>query len=99
MRWQTTASLAVILLLLGAFYYVYEIRLGPEREKAEGRKGQMFSAEAGNVSDVEIKRGPEVLKFRREGEGWRMPSPIETRGDRAAIDELITSILTAKIDR
>ena len=58
MRWQTTASLAVILLLLGAFYYVYEIRLGPEREKAEGRKGQMFSAEAGNVSDVEIKRGP-----------------------------------------
>ena len=99
MRWQTTASLAVILLLLGAFYYVYEIRLGPEREKAEGRKGQMFSAEAGNVSDVEIKRGPEVLKFRREGEGWRMLSPIETRGDRAAIDELITSILTAKIDR
>ncbi len=99
MRWQTTASLAVILLLLGAFYYVYEIRLGPEREKAEGRKGQMFSAEAGNVSDVEIKRGPEVLKFRREGEGWRMLAPIETRGDRAAIDELITSILTAKIDR
>jgi hypothetical protein len=99
MRWQTTASLAVILLLLGAFYYVYEIRLGPEREKAEGRKGQMFSAEAGNVSDVEIKRGPEVLKFRREGDGWRMLAPIETRGDRAAIDELITSVLTAKIDR
>jgi hypothetical protein len=99
MRWQTTASLAVILLLLGAFYYVYEIRLGPEREKAEGRKGQMFSAEAGNVSDVEIKRGTEVLKFRREGEGWRMLAPIETRGDRAAIDELITSVLTAKIDR
>ncbi len=59
----------------------------------------MFSAEAGNVSDVEITRGPEVLKFRREGDGWRMLAPIETRGDRAAIDELITSVLTAKIDR
>jgi Domain of unknown function (DUF4340) len=99
MRWQTTASLAVILLLLGAFYYIYEIRLGPEREKAESRKGQMFTAEAGNVADVEIKRGPEVLKFQREGEGWRMLAPVQTRGDRAAIDELITSVLTAKIDR
>ena len=58
MRWQTTAALAVILLLLGAFYYVYEIRLGPEREKAEARKGRVFSAEAGNVTEVEMKRGP-----------------------------------------
>ena len=31
MRWQTTAVLAAILIALGAFYYVYEVRLGPER--------------------------------------------------------------------
>jgi len=31
MRWQTTAILAVVLIALGVFYYVYEIRLGPER--------------------------------------------------------------------
>src|SRR5262245_30075375 len=99
MRWQTTASLAVILLLLVAFYYVYEIRLGPEREKRESRKGQMFSADAGNVTEVEVKRGPEILKFQREGEGWRMLAPIQTRGDRGAIDELVTSVPTAKIDR
>ncbi len=99
MRWQTTAGLAVLLLILGVFYYVYEIRLGPEREKSESRKGQMFSAEAGNVTEVEVKRGPEVLKFQREGEGWRMLAPVQTRGDRGAIDELITSVLTAKIDR
>ena len=99
MRWQTTAGLAVILLVLGAFYYIYEIRLGPEREKVESRKGQMFSAEAGNVTDVEVKRGSEVLKFQRDGEGWRMLAPVQTRGDRGAIDELVTSVLTAKIDR
>jgi hypothetical protein len=29
MRWQTTAVLAAILIALGAFYYVYEVRLGP----------------------------------------------------------------------
>src|SRR3990172_7162904 len=44
MRWQTTALLAVILIALGAFYYVYEVRLGPERERAEARKGRGVSA-------------------------------------------------------
>jgi hypothetical protein len=99
MRWQTTAALAVILLVLGTFYYVYEIHLGPEREKTEARKGRMFTAEPGDVTAVEIKRGAEVLKFQREGDGWRMLAPVPTRGDRGAIEELVTSVLTAKIDR
>ena len=28
MRWQTTAVLAIVLIAVGAFYYVYEIRQG-----------------------------------------------------------------------
>ena len=30
MRWLTTTVLAVLLVGLGTFYYVYEIRLAPE---------------------------------------------------------------------
>ena len=37
MRWQTTAVLAILFALLAGFYYVYEIRLGPEREEAAAR--------------------------------------------------------------
>jgi hypothetical protein len=32
MRWQTTAALALLLALLGGFFYVYEIRMAPARE-------------------------------------------------------------------
>jgi hypothetical protein len=99
MRWQTTAALAVILVVLGAFYYVYEIRLGPEREKTETRKGRVFAAEVGDVTAVEVKRGADMVTFQREGEGWRMLAPVATRADRGAVDELITSMVTAKADR
>ena len=61
MRWQTTAALAVILVALGAFYYVYEIRLGPEREKTEARKGRVFAAEIGRRH----RRGGEARRRRR----------------------------------
>src|SRR5262245_65223994 len=99
MRWQTTAALAVILVALGAFYYVYEIRLGPEREKVEARKGRAFTAEVGDVTGVEVRRGAEVLKFQRDGDAWRMLAPVATRADRGAVDELVTSVVNAKADR
>jgi len=99
MRWQTTAVLAAILIALGAFYYVYEVRLGPEREKTEGRKGRVFTAEPADVTEVEIKRPDSVLKLKREGDGWQILEPVKARGDRGPIDETVTSVVTARMDR
>jgi Domain of unknown function (DUF4340) len=99
MRWQTTAALAVILIALGAFYYVYEIRLGPEREKTEGRKGRVFTVEPADVAEVELKRADSTVKLKREGDGWQMLEPVNARGDRGAVDETVTSIVTARMDR
>jgi hypothetical protein len=99
MRWQTTAILAVLLIALGAFYYVYEVRLGPEREKAEGRKGRVFTAEPADVDEVELKRTDSTVKLKREGDGWQIQAPVSARGDRGPIDETVTSIVTARMDR
>src|SRR5881409_1444009 len=99
MRWQTTAVLAVILIALGVFYYVYEVRLGPEREKTEGRKGRVFTVEPADVAEVELKRADSTVKLQREGEGWQILAPVSARGDRGPIDETVTSIVTARMDR
>jgi hypothetical protein len=99
MRWQTTAALAVILIALGAFYYVYEIRLGPEREKTEGRKGRVFTVEPADVAEVELKRTDSTVKLKRADDGWQILEPVNARGDRGAVDETVTSIVTARMDR
>jgi Domain of unknown function (DUF4340) len=99
MRWQTTAVLAVILIALGVFYYVYEVRLGPEREKTEGRKGRVFTVETADVAEVELKRPDSVVKLKRDGDGWQILEPVKARGDRGPIDETVTSVVTARMDR
>ena len=99
MRWQTTAVLAVILVALGAFYYVYEIRLGPDREKAEGRKGRVFTVEPADVAEVDLKRPDSTVKLKRQDDGWQVLEPVNARGDRGAVDETLTSIVTARMDR
>src|SRR2546423_12366737 len=80
MRWQTTVALAVILIALGAFYYVYEVRLGPEREKTEGRKGRVFAVEPADVAAGEIKRTHSVVQVKGEGGGLESLQPVEGRG-------------------
>jgi hypothetical protein len=99
MRWQTTAALAIILIALGAFFYIYEIRLGPEREKAESRKGRVFSVEPSDVNELVLQRGGEMVRLKREGEGWQMLEPVRSRGERGPIEEALTSVATTRMDR
>jgi hypothetical protein len=99
MRWQTSVVLAVLLAAVGAFYYVYDVRMAPEREKAEGRKGRVFTAETQDVTQLTLKRPTESIELKREGEGWQMTAPLRARADRGPVEEVITSALTSKIDR
>jgi hypothetical protein len=99
MRWYTTAALAIVLLLVGSFYYLYEVRWAPDRERVETRKGRVFQAEAADVTAVELRRPGDTVRLARAGEGWELKSPVVARGDRSRIDETLTTVLTAKADR
>ncbi|HSF07691.1 MAG TPA: DUF4340 domain-containing protein [Methylomirabilota bacterium] len=99
MRWQTTAVLAAFLATLAVFYYVWDVRLAPEREKAAERKGRVLTVEPGDVKEVVLRRGSETIRLRREGDGWEMAEPVAGRGDRASVDEVVTSVAMAKMDR
>src|SRR5437879_7399391 len=99
MRWQTPAVVAVVLLALGAFYYVYEIKGGPARAKVEAQKGRLWTVDAGDGTEVELKRSGEVVKLKREADGWQILEPVTARGDRAKVDETLTTLTTARVDR
>jgi uncharacterized protein DUF4340 len=99
MRWQTTAALALLLAVLGGFYYVYEVRWGPGREEAAARKGRVFIADTKDVTAMSLKRGAESIQLSRDGEAWQMLEPVKARASRQTIDELLANVLTAKIDR
>ena len=99
MRWKTSALLAVLLVALGGFYYIYEIRGEADRERAASRKGRVFTAEPAAVTTFQLKRPDDTVTLSRDGDAWRLTSPITARGNRGTIDDTLTTILTAKIDR
>ena len=99
MRWQTTLVAAILLVIVGGFYYVYEIRLGPDREKAQTRKGRVFAFETTDVTGITLRRPDGSVKAVREGDAWQLVEPLKAKGDRGPIEETLTTVVTAKMDR
>jgi hypothetical protein len=98
-RWQTTLIAALLLAFVGGFYYVYEVRLGPDREKVETRKRRVFAAETTDVTAVALKRPDGTVKAQREGETWQLVAPVKAKAERGPLEETISTVVTAKMDR
>jgi hypothetical protein len=99
MRWKTTAVLALLFVALAGFYYVYEIRLAPEREKAERVKGRLWTVEPKDVEEVIFKRKQDTVHLKREEDGWVLLSPVRAKGDRGPVTDIVANLVTVKVDR
>jgi len=99
-RWKTTAFLAVLLIALGSFFYVYEVRQGPAREKAASEKDRVWKdLEAKDIDEVTIKRGGESIHLKRAGEGWMLAAPVEAKAESRPVDDLLSTLTAARVER
>ena len=99
MSWKTLVALAVLAAGLGGFLVVDSYWLTPKREKAESIKGRLWTVEPKDVETVTVKRKDETIRLKRTADGWEMLEPVQARGDRGAVDELVTGLATLRVDR
>ncbi len=100
MSWKTVVVLLVVVLALGGFFYYDTYWLTPARDKAESAKGRVFTVEPKDVDAFTIKRGNETIRLKRvEGGGWELLEPLKVRADRAAAEDVVTSLATVRMDR
>src|SRR5258705_4905546 len=95
-------TLVVLLLLaagLGGFFYYDTYWLNPKREKAESAKGRIWTVEPKDVEGVPIARKGETVRLKRTADGWEMLQPLRVRADRAAVDDMVAGLATARMDR
>jgi hypothetical protein len=96
---KTIVVLLVLAAGLGGFFYYDSYWLGPTREKAESAKGRIWTVEPKDVEGVVIVRKSETLRLKRTADGWEMLEPVKARGDRAVVDDMVTSLATTRMDR
>ncbi len=99
MRWKTTLGLGLIFLALVTFYYFYEVRWSPERERVAEAKGRLWSVEAKDVEEVVFKRKADTVRLKHEGDEWVLLDPVKAKADRSVVRDMITNLVMAKMDR
>ncbi len=100
MRWKTTAVLALLLVGLGTFFYVYEVRQGPAREKAAAEKDRVFKdIESKEIEELTITRGAETIRLKKAGDHWALAAPVEARAEARPVDDLLLSLATVRMER
>ncbi len=97
---RTILVLLILAAGLGGFFYYDTYSLEPRREKAESAKGRIWTVEPKDVEAVTVARKGETLRLKRAPDGgWDMLEPVKTRGDRAVVDDMVTGLATARMDR
>jgi hypothetical protein len=97
---RTILVLLILAAGLGGFFYYDTYSLEPRREKAESAKGRIWTVEPKDVLAVTVARKGETLRLKRAADGgWDMLEPVKTRGDRAVVDDMVTGLATARMDR
>ncbi len=100
MRWKTTAVLALALVALGIFFYVYEVRQGPAREKAATDKDRLWKdLEAKDVEAVVLTRGAETIELRKSGDTWTLVTPVQGRAEPQPVQDLASSLASLRVER
>jgi len=93
-------ALAVLLLLgLGTWVYLKEFRGAEERQKAEAAKDMPLRFERADLQAIAIQNSSGTLRLERSGDVWSITAPLASPADRDAIEGVLTSLETGRIER
>ena len=92
MKWLKTAALFVVLVILAAYVYFYEIKGGEEREKQKQTEEKILVFEPDSVQNIAIRSVFKQFRFTRNADGWEIEKPLETVGDKSAIDGMLNNL-------
>ncbi len=106
MKTRSTLMLFIVCAAAAAGVYFLEIRGGARRSEQAERAGRLIASDADRVRRLTVLRpaeasgdGTETVIMERDGESWRILSPVVSTGDRSAVGDLVSTISRAKSER
>ncbi len=93
-----TALLAVVAAAFGAYIYFVESKKPAPTGDDSKPKEKVFSFDTAKVKEVSVAAAGETIKLVKDGEAWRMESPMAVAADASAVEGIVTSLSGLEID-
>jgi len=89
MSFKRTIALIIILVALGTYFYLWEVR-GTSKSLKEEEVERIFPSDKEDVEEVELIRGSEIIRCRKTNKGWQITAPFEA----SDIDDVMSDLLS-----
>ncbi len=99
MKWVKNLLLFLLLLILAAYVYFYEIKGGEKREQVKQQADLVFQFEPDSVKSLEVRSALANFFFRREGEQWQILKPVITDAEKSTISSVLSTLKGLKKER
>ncbi|MBI4639797.1 MAG: DUF4340 domain-containing protein [Candidatus Tectomicrobia bacterium] len=96
---RTTALFALILLVLGGYFYLFEVRKVKLDEEREARETRLLKASKEAIEEIKLKWQGEEVVVKKEGDQWKIIQPLEIMADQKAAESIISALDRSKIER
>lgn len=94
MQPRTTVWLALVALALGAFIYLFEVRGGDERARAEALEKRLFAGlEVARIERLELSTADgQAAVIERDGDRWMLVEPLSAPASPAAVKAILDAL-------
>jgi hypothetical protein len=99
MKWLKNGILLVLLIILAAYVYFYEIKGGEKREQENQQGDLVFQFEPDSVRTLEVRSALGIFSFRREGDEWQILEPVSTGAEKSAVNNVLSTLKSLKKER
>jgi hypothetical protein len=94
---KSTLILFLLAVTAGAAVWYFEFYRQPEEKPPSA--GLAFAFTRDDVMTILIHRGDDALTLERRGDAWRMTSPLDSATDASAVDAVLSSLTSARVER
>ena len=93
-----TALLAVVAASFGAYIYFVESKKEAPKGDDSKPKEKVFSFDQAKVKEVRLVAAGESIRLVKDGQAWKMESPLAVPADASAVDGIVSGLAGLEMD-
>src|SRR5262245_25901557 len=97
MKFRTTLIVGVLLALLGAYTYFFEIKGTEKKKEAEERSKTLVEVKKEDVAALKLENNGQVVELKPSGkDDWEITAPLRTRADESTVGRILSGLEKVK---
>jgi hypothetical protein len=92
MKWRQSLIYLFLLVLIGGYFYTFEIVKKEEKEAAEKESKKVFALQSDQIVAVEVSaRDKTSIHLKRENE-WKITGPIQADAEKTSVESFVNAL-------